>query len=781
MARQTIVSEFNSFVGGLITEASPLTFPGNAALDINNFKIDKDGTISRRLGMDFETSNVVIDSGVSGEASINTSTWVNAGGDPKLSIAVIQIGNVIKFFDTTTATSVTGSLLHTHTFTVDVNVKLSMATVDGTLVVVGAAKEPSVFEYNAGVITESTYILRIRDVFGVEDVVDGVNLRSATNITVRPVAYHPDTQPHIYNLRNSTFAQPRIKESITNWSDGSIDPLSDTINAFRSEASGHLPSNSDSVTSALFADAAMPTDRLVERFWPKTIINSPIGNSESPRGYFVIDALERGTSRLQEIGELTAQVGDAIGFSSFPVTELPLDRTPGGATVVSEFAGRIWYAGFSGEVVDGDTYSPRMSSHLLFSQLVSSPTALGACHQVGDPTSREESDLLETDGGFIRIDEAFGIQSLINIGNTLIILAQNGVWAVSGGSDFGFTATTYKVTKVSNHGCANGDTAVLVDDSVLFWGDDGIYQVSGNEFGDLKAVNLTTTTIQSIYDGVSDIKKLSVKGFFDTYDRKVRWLFNNLAGSVEDTGELVLDVALSAFYLNTIPTVSATSPNVVAYIEVPPFKLGELIEDVTDGGIVVTDSAVDVTVTLEVAQEGLRELAYLTLLDTSPTLTYTVSRYSDTDFIDWLAFDSVGVDAPATLITGFNGAGDFQRYKQVPYISFHFEKTEDGFTTDELGDIFPTHESSCLVQAQWEWANSAVSGRWGREFQAYRHKRAFIPENAGDTFDNGFSVVTTKNKLRGKGRVLSLQLRTEPLKDCRLLGWSTMTGIAVAV
>jgi len=104
MARQTIVSEFNSFVGGLITEASPLTFPGNAALDINNFKIDKDGTISRRLGMDFETSNVVIDSGVSGEASINTSTWVNAGGDPKLSIAVIQIGNVIKFFDTTTAT-----------------------------------------------------------------------------------------------------------------------------------------------------------------------------------------------------------------------------------------------------------------------------------------------------------------------------------------------------------------------------------------------------------------------------------------------------------------------------------------------------------------------------------------------------------------------------------------------------------------------------------------------------------------------------------------------------
>jgi len=699
--------------------------------------------------------------------------------------SLTQLQPLIKFFDTTTATSVTGSLLHTHTFSIGVSVKLSMATVDGTLVVVGAAKEPSVFEYSGGAITESTYTLKIRDVFGVEDVVDGVNLRSSTNITVRPHSASADIQPHTYNLRNSTYARPRIHGSTFTG-----DPLTDPILAFRNDVgSRSLPSNSDSVTSALFADPNRDSDRLVERFWPKTIVNSPLGNAESPRGYFIIDALERGTSRLQEVADLEAQAveegvnpynhGD-IGYV-YLVAELPLDRTPGGATVVSEFAGRIWYAGFSGEVVDGDTYSPRMSSHLLFSQLVSSPTALGACHQIGDPTSREESDLLETDGGFVRIDEAFGIQSLINIGNTLIILAQNGVWAVSGGSDFGFTATTYKVTKVSNHGCANGDTAVLVDDSVLFWGDDGIYQVSGNEFGDLKAVNLTTTTIQSIYDGVSDIKKLSVKGFFDTYDRKVRWLFNNLAGSVEDTGELVLDVALSAFYLNTIPTVSATSPNVVAYIEVPPFKLGELIEDVTDVAIVVTDSAVDGTVTIEVAQEGLSELAYLTLLDTSPTLTYTVSRYSDTDFIDWLAFDSVGVDAPATLITGFNGAGDFQRYKQVPYISFHFEKTEDGFTTDELGDIFPTHESSCLVQAQWEWANSAVSGRWGREFQAYRHKRAFIPENAGDTFDNGFSVVTTKNKLRGKGKVLSLQLRTEPLKDCRLLGWSTMTGIAVAV
>jgi len=32
--------------------------------------------------------------------------------------------------------------------------------------------------------------------------------------------------------------------------------------------------------------------------------------------------------------------------------------------------------------------------------------------------------------------------------------------------------------------------------------------------------------------------------------------------------------------------------------------------------------------------------------------------------------------------------------------------------------------------------------------------------------------VTTKNKIRGRGRALSLKFSTEPQKDCQILGWS---------
>lgn len=54
MARQTAKAEVNSFVKGLITEASALTFPENASLDEDNFVLKRDGSRQRRLGMDLE-------------------------------------------------------------------------------------------------------------------------------------------------------------------------------------------------------------------------------------------------------------------------------------------------------------------------------------------------------------------------------------------------------------------------------------------------------------------------------------------------------------------------------------------------------------------------------------------------------------------------------------------------------------------------------------------------------------------------------------------------------
>jgi hypothetical protein len=128
------------------------------------------------------------------------------------------------------------------------------------------------------------------------------------------------------------------------------------------------------------------------------------------------------------------------------------------------------------------------------------------------------------------------------------------------------------------------------------------------------------------------------------------------------------------------------------------------------------------------------------------------------------------------MVTGYIGTGDYSRFKQVPYIYFHLLRTENGFT-DDGDDFIVNNESSCLVQSQWDWANSESYGKWGTQFQAYRYKRRYTPTDVTDTYDYGTSTIVTKNKLRGRGRVVSLLISSEEEKDLQLLGWSMTIGV----
>ena len=112
------------------------------------------------------------------------------------------------------------------------------------------------------------------------------------------------------------------------------------------------------------------------------------------------------------------------------------------------------------------------------------------------------------------------------------------------------------------------------------------------------------------------------------------------------------------------------------------------------------------------------------------------------------------------------------REKSIPYIWFYFTRTEDGFSDAGSSDFTLDNPSSCKVQAQWQWANHANSGKWGTEFQAYRLNRLYTPTGASDAFNYGEDVIVTKNKLRGSGKALSLYIKSETGKDMKLLGWA---------
>lgn len=665
-------------------------------------------------------------------------------------------GNEIKVFNAGSY-PLSGNLIYTYKFTsADPTKLLSFASVDGNLVVASGTDLIYVFKYTSGVVTMSSSRLLIRDLFGVEDIVAGADLREGSNVTTRPSA---QTGTHIYNLRNQTWAQPR---KIAGPED-----VRDLIQNFFANTS-RFPSNSDVTTYSIYPDANDADDRLTDRFNWKDVAQNPIGTTPAPRGYFIIDALNRGNSRLEQINKLYS---DHTQLQYKP-TALPLDRTPNGASCLVEYGGRIFYGGFSGEVQSGDKHSPNLSSYILFSQLVEDLTDITSCYQEGDPTSKEQPDLVDTDGGFIRIDGAYGIMKMINLGQALVVIASNGVWKVQGGSDYGFSATNYSVGKISNYGCSSPSSIVQIDNSLMFWSEDGIYTVAQNQFGDYVAENISQKTIQTFYESIDALDRREAKAVFDSYERKVYWVYGNRIGSGSSVMKLVFDLTLGAFYKFRVRSLEPmTYPKLVSGFNVPPYRLSSVFESVTVNGDQVTADGEVVTTTAVVQQSQSNETYYLILTGVSPTITYTFGLYRNTSFKDWETVDGLGVDARAYMLTGWMNNADNQRKKQVPYVSFHFNKTEDGFE-DVDGDWVPRNQSGCLVSSQWDWANSPVSGKWSNKFQVYRFRRHFFPTSVNDPFDNGFATVTTRNKLRGSGKSLSLMIETEENKDCHILGWS---------
>jgi hypothetical protein len=446
------------------------------------------------------------------------------------------------------------------------------------------------------------------------------------------------------------------------------------------------------------------------------------------------------------------------------------DVTPGGATTVCEFAGRVFYSGFSGDVVGGDARSPSLSNYILFSQLVKNTDDIAKCYQEGDPTSRDSNDLLDTDGGFIRLSGAEDIVSMVNIGSALVVFAKNGVWVISGGSDYGFNATNYKADRISGFGAIGRNSIVEDGSRALYWSEDGIYAVVKDQFGSYSSENITQKTIQSLYESIPAISKSKAVGVFDPIGKKLRWVYHQGSRftSTSLTKELILDLTLGAFYQFTISNIANYSVELMAPFTSIPFVIRTSNAEISAGADFVYADVDSVRIPYSLYDSSLQTTRYLILriIDGVPFMSFGL--YNNFDFLDWSSVDGVGVDAFAYLVTGDVTAGDSSVAKQIPYLTLHYQRTEEGVSPQ----LVPNHPSGCLVQSQWDWANSANSNKWSSKFQGYRQRKAYLALNAEDPYDTGFQLVTTKNKIRGRGRAFALRMETEPFKDCHIIGWS---------
>ena len=731
---------FNSFVKGLITEASPLTFPENASVDERNFILNRDGSRSRRLGVDYEAQHALTSSGFTvdqiktGKQSFHH--WESPAGDTTVSIGVVRILNKLWFLDLLTENP-SANLLNSGSpiaLTGLSTSNIETTVINNKLIIVSEdLAKPIVLSYNktTEAVTSSEITLYIRDIYGVND---------GLNDDVRPTTL---SNTHKYNLRNQ------------GWNESVVTTNGTEALALTKTDLGVYPSNSDAWT---LGKKSNPNDATYEKYDPATLQRNSTSRFQIAKGSYVLDAFNRGSDRSSLSG----------------ITGLPTDQEQGTITTVTSYAQRLFYSGVTSDVSGADSRSPNYSGYIFFSKTISSDDDFGKCYQIADPTDPGINDLIDTDGGSIQIPEATRIVKIVSSQTSLLVFAENGVWEIYGDTG-GFIATSFQASKISTNGVLNPNSIVNVNGTFAYWSKAGIYVLSADAVGGrFKAESLSLTTIQSLFLQIPDVGKNNCKGFYDEKENRVRWLYNDTATYSTDSyinrynKELILDLTLQAWYVNEVALGADSVPFLASYVNIPGYAVSSNTISVEVGSDEVIVSSTDtVVVDQDVQVNRSAVFSFLTIVGTS----FTISKYSSTRFVDWFTVDNVGVDYTSYIVTGYELFGDVMRTKQVPYIFFYFKKTEDGYLPSG-DDFILANQSSCKVQAQWNWANSANSGKWGNEFQAYRISRFYTPSGVSDPFDNGDSVIVTKNKLRGSGKTISLKISSEAGKDMQILGWA---------
>lgn len=703
MTQQSTTKPYHSFVKGIITEAGPLTFPENASLDEENCVLNRDGSRQRRLGMDFETDFVLRTVTLLPDDALASFLWENAANDVANQLGVVQAGKKLFIFDAT-KTSISANLLATVDLTAYIGGKniLSATSGLGYLFLDEGTANPLYLSYDpvAKTVAVTQYTMKIRDIFGVDD---------GLAVDNQPVSL---STAHNYNLLNQGWDSTKISAYFT--------------------SQAKYPSNAQQWFVGKDAN---------DDFQPTLLVKQDFGTTPAPKGRFVIDAFARSTSRNSASGLTTAA-----------------DLETGRPSVVGFAFERIFHAGVKSSVIAGSETRPNMTGFVFYSRTLRSVKDASQYHTDADPTSEIDSELVDTDGGFVNIPNSGPIHRLIQKDNAMVVFAENGIWMLQG-DEGGFSATAHQVVKLSDFGVLSGTSIVDIEEAILYWNKGGIYILGMDEnTGKLASKSISENSIQGLYNDIDKVAKKLAVGNFDPVNRRVSWMYSDdpdydgVNNKHRYTRELVLDLVLTAFYKNSISTYLDPSPYIAGYLPTPDFLLRQ--EGVRTRGDTVTK--------------------YMTvqLLDAGTNASsVSFAYYRDATFRDWKSLDSTGARFLSYLLTGYEIFGESAREKMVPYLTTHFKFTETDVVSDGAGGFKPVNPSGCIVQAQWDWSNHPDTGKWGEEIQAYRLLRPYIPDAVGP-INYGQEVITNKHRLPGAGKSLSLYFRSDEDKDFYIYGWN---------
>lgn len=708
----------NTFVKGLITEAGELTFPPDASVDELNCDLRRDGSRRRRKGAAKETNFELSSFTVADSAITTTGVWYNVGGQSGLEFLVFQNGSTLHFYNKSGlpfSANVEVATVNLLTYEVAGSVgasqaKCSFTSLKGALIVVSEAIDPIYIERDN--VAETLTVTQI-------------------NFRVRDFDWQGDTTTY-----STSAASPSNERKYDTQNAGWVAPNGDSaLSAYQTANSSNYPPLTHAWYAGKDATGAFSASEWAEIY---------TGNSLTGNGHYILDFFNKDRTTASGISGLTSET-ESSRFKS-----------------VANFAGRAFYAGLD---------STKNTDIILFTQLIDSFNQLGECLQQNDPTSEQVSDVLDTDGGTIRIAGAVGIKVLYVIDASLYIFADNGVWRIEG-IDGVFSPTGFAVKKITDVGIVSQGSFVIADGSPIWWSKNGIHTLQFDpSSGRPVESNLTIATIQAYWDRIPNEAKNKLTSIFDPVNKRAYWAWPDEGETVESkvNNILVLDVPLKAFYPWYVEDENTNTDAIIGIEFFSGFGAAASTLDVVTGAgdDVITSGGDDVVSIQNLATTG--SPAIILIIRDGDTNKMTMGSFTGEDFLDWGT-----TNYSSYAEAGYDFMGDLLLKKTAPYITTYMRLTETAWQGNEVDGYRPDKPSSMLVSAFWDFKNSSSS----TPQQAYRFKSMpVVDSNNLLNFDYPESVITTRMKVRGKGRSMRIKFESEQGKDFVLLGYSILGGV----
>lgn len=768
MKQQPSIQVESNFTGGLKTEFTGLNFPENACTDVSNCVFTLVGDVLRREGIDYE-ANFSLASVVATSKAISTFKWDNAGGDGLTQIIVVQVGNTLNFYQSSSATIaaplsnqllISAVNLGAFQTTASSGAECQYSTGNGYLFVYHPNCDPFYCTYAAGTVTGNLITVQIRDFVGIAE--------PGVADTLRPVALSAE---HQYNLQNQGWiSSPGFSATSTTANNTNVGTKTwtiqtgltisigtfltivgaDTLNHFYSYESGTVTSYTSgsgvlivnvtgssqqgtpvSITNWTFSvqpvdqintwHSAFPTSypsnsdvwwtfkNSSNVFSPSTTIANVTVGGPAPKGSYILSAFKE-------------QRGVASGVDG--LTDVTTNSRPKTGTW---FQGRVWYTGVDASFpAAGDEVFSTWSENIYFSQIAISPSQFGRCYQNNDPTDETLFNLLPTDGGVIQIQGSGSVYKLFPIQNGMLVFASNGIWFITGGSSVGFTASDYTITKISGVESISSTSFVSVNGLPMFWNEEGIYAVQSgaqdkrnNEQLGLEVIPITLGTILSFYNTIPLQSKKYARGAYNPITYTLQWIYrstneSDVTSRYQFDSFLCFNTQNHAFYPYSIT--GTPQINGIAYVQGP-------------GGSTSPDPT------------------FKYLCSASGQFTFAEER--DTTYVDWKSFDSTGVNYDSFFITGYRLTGQALMRFSPQYVFMYSRNLTN---------------TSYKIQAIWDYASSSNSGRYSSV------------QLITNTISN-YNKFYRKHRLRGHGVSMQIKVMSVDGHPFDIMGWAVLNDV----